>query len=194
MMVRLKRIILSFFVLGVLAVSTDSYAALYQVDPVYSSVIFKIQHLAGYTVGLFRNFAGKIELSDDNNKVVSLEATVDIRSIYTRNNQRDRDLRSPMIFDAKKFPKAQFTAKKIDEKKMIGDLTIKDKTKEVTLDYTIGGVTKDQWGHTKVALSAKGVISRKDFGIAYNRKLDDGQMLLGDQVELQIEMEGILQQ
>ena len=99
----------------------------------------------------------------------------------------------PELFDAGKFPKAQFSSKKIEGNKIIGDLTLKGKTKEIALVYMLGNVAADPSGHSSVDLTAKGVISRKDFGILYNRKLDSGGVLIDDHVELDIAIRGVLQ-
>ena len=187
-----KIILLSCFLL--LFCSLKAQAAIYEFDPVYSNIVFKVKHLSGYTIGLFNRFGGVLEIDDQTGQPTLVDSTVDVRSIYTRNDIRDRDLAGPDIFDAKKFPQARFSGKKFENGKLTGDLTIKGKTKPVTFDYTLGEVTKDQWGRTKIAVSANCVINRKDFDITYNRTLDKGQLLLGDQVELQIEIEGVLRE
>ena len=189
----MRRIILLSCVL-LLFCSFKTEAAIYEFDPVYSNILFKIKHLSGFNVGLFNRFGGVIEIDDQSGSPTLIDSTVDVRSIYTRHGRRDRDLQGADIFDTKKFPQARFSSKKFENGKLIGDLTIKGKTKPVTFDYTLGEVTKDQWGRTKIALSANGVINRKDFDITYNRTLDKGQLLLGDQVELQIEIEGVLRE
>src|SRR3989338_8024336 len=122
--------------------AAQAHAAYYDVDPIYSSVIFKVQHLGGYTIGLFNRFGGVIEMGDDG-RLVSVNATVDVRSVYTRNGQRDSDLLGTELFDAVKFPRAQFSSKKIEGSKVTGDITIKGKTKEVVLDCFLGETKTD---------------------------------------------------
>lgn len=176
--------------LGIILSATNIFAASYNIDPFTSSVMFKAEHLGGYTLGVFRQFGGTITLSDDNSQITALNATIDLRSVYTRSNQRDQDLQGPELFDAQHYPTAQFISKKIDAGKIIGDLSLKGKTKEVALEYTLKGVSKDQAGEGQVTLLAKGAINRKDFGVTYNRKLDSGKFLLGDEVTLEIEVIG----
>ena len=167
------------------------FAAVYEFDPLYSSISFKVKHLSGYTIGLFNRFGGVLEVDDATGQPVLVDSTVDVRSVYTRNHERDRDLiERADLFEAARFPQARFTSKKIEGGKLIGDLTLKGKTKEVILDYTFKGLTKDQNGESQATLLAEGVINRKDFGITYNRKLDRGQYLLGDQVTIEIEVTG----
>ena len=192
-MSRNKKVMLGVLTAMSLLVAANARAAIYEIDSTRSSVIFKIQHFTGYTTGLFARFAAALELNDDNSKVISLSATVDTASVYTRNDQRDIDLQGPDLLDTIDFPTARFVSKKIEADKIIGNLTLKGKTKEVALSYTLGTVSPSQGGKAKVALSANGVINRRDFGIQYNRKLDGGKMLLGDQVEIHMEAEGILQ-
>ena len=147
----------------------------------------------GFAVGTFEKFNGTIKLNEDNDTFEGLEAAVDVASLNTRNAERDDDLRSERFFDTAKFPQAKFVSKKISKDKITGDLTLHGVTKEVTFDYTLFGVAMDQHGRTKVALSLSGTVNRKDFGIVYNTKTDDGTWLLGDDVNLMIEVEGILQ-
>lgn len=201
-MLKNKRIFSAgFLFIFFLVCPPDARATQYVIDPVFSSVLFKVQHLTGYTVGLFKKFSGFVELNDDNNAVISIDATVNVKSVYTQNNRRDIDMRGPDIFDAAKFPTAKFKTKKIEpnpnspgQGKLIGDLTLKGKTKEVVFDYGSNRVSRDSQNLPMITLLAKGTINRKDFDITYNRKLDSGEMLLGENVELTIEIRGVPKQ
>ena len=168
------------------------WAAEFSIDSAHSRIMFKVPELGVNLIGFFTQCYGKITLSDDNSQLTSVDATVHVSSVYTRNDKRDSDLRGPGIFDTAQFPEAHFVSKKIEGGKITGDLTIKGKTKPVVFTYTRGEVSQDQQKNTKVALSAKGTISRKDYGITYNRKLDGGKMLLGDEIELILEIKAIL--
>ncbi len=178
---------------AIILFTSAAWAGTFTVDPVYTTIHFRIKHIMGFAVGSFEKFNGTINLNDANDTLKDLEATVDVASLNTRNAERDTDLRSEKFFDAAKFPQAKFVGKKITKDKITGDLTLHGVTKEATFDYTLFGVAMDQHGRTKVALSLKGTINRKDFGIVYNTKTDDGTWLLGDDVDLMIEVEGILQ-
>jgi len=187
----MRKILLMAFIVSASMILNVS-AATFEVDPVYSSIIFKLRHLSGYSIGNFNTFQGFIDTTDDFGKITGISAKVLIPSINTRHPERDADLLSERFFDAEKFPVGTFVGKKIEGGKLIGDLTLKGKKKEVALDYKYYGTAKDQFGRTKAGFSASGIINRKDFGISFNKKIDNGQMLLGDDVELIIEIEGIL--
>ncbi|OGX28147.1 MAG: hypothetical protein A3D10_07620 [Omnitrophica WOR_2 bacterium RIFCSPHIGHO2_02_FULL_48_11] len=172
--------------------STTANAATFKLDSIYTTVSFRVKHLMGYAVGSFTKFDGAIQLNDGNDAVTAVNGTVDMTTIDTRHKDRDNDLRSARFFDVEKFPTMTFKSTKIEKNKITGDLTLHGVTKKVTLDYAFWGLAKDQRGKTKTAVSISGVVNRKDFGIVYNIKTDDGTWLLGDEVELRIELHGIL--
>lgn len=176
-----------------LAVSYSAHADTYNIDNRYSTINFRIQHIIGYATGVFKMMNGTIELNDKNDALVKLQGTIDVNSLDTNLADRDEDLRSPRFFDAKQFPTISFVSKSVAKDKVKGDLTMHGVTKEVTLDYKFLGTAQDQYAHRKSAVSLQGKVNRKDFGIVYNTKTDDGKWLLGDDVELKIELEGIIQ-
>lgn len=171
---------------GVLNVSAETFA----LDPNYSAVLHKIKHLMGYNVGTFEDVTGTITLDDENKKIEQISAEISIASINTRNQIRDTDLRSVRFFDVQSFPKATFQSTKVTKNKIFGNLTLKGITKKITLSYNWAGVGKDQYGNTKMALSANGIIDRTTFGVSHNEKTKDNKWLLGDEVELIIEVQG----
>ncbi len=168
-----------------------TYADTYSIDNRYSTINFRIQHIIGYATGIFKTMSGTIELNEKNDGITKLEGTIDVNSLDTHLEQRDEDLRSEKFFDVKQFPNATFVSKNISKDKIKGDLTLHGVTKEITLDYKFLGTAKDQWGKDKTAVSISGIVNRKDFGITFNTKTDDGKWLLGDTIELKIELEGI---
>ena len=178
-----------FFILLIPAVCS---AGTFQVDLEYSKVRFRIQYILGYVLGAFPQFDGTIVLNDDNTALVSVSGTVDVAKLDTRLPERDEDLRSEKFFDAAKFPEAKFATTKISKGKLTADLTLKGITKSVPFDYEFFGTAKDQSGNNWAALTLKGKINRKDFGMDRNMKTDDGKMLLGDEVEFRIELHGML--
>jgi polyisoprenoid-binding protein YceI len=187
----MKKIILPFIFFLVFV--SSGYAQTYSVDNRYSSVNFRIQHIMGYVVGKFTTVSGSLELNDKKDALTKLEGNIDMNSLTTDLEDRDADLRSERFFDVKQFPTATFVSTSISKDKMKGNLTLHGVTKEVTLDYKFLGTAKDQYGHDKTAVSLNGKVNRKDFGIVFNTKTDDGKWLLGDDVELMIELEGMIQ-
>ena len=164
----------------------------FKIDPEYTTISFRIKHIMGYQVGAFRKYDGTIKLNEKNDALESVEANVEVASLDTHHEKRDVDLRSEMFFDAAKYPKAQFVGRSVSSDQIKGDLTLHGVTKEVAFDYQLFGVAMDQRGRTKVFLSLNATVNRKDFGITYNTKTDDGGTLLGDDVELWIDVQGVL--
>ncbi len=186
-------LIVIIFFLNISFIVPASFADQFVIDPVYTTFMFRIKHLMGYASGTIPKYDGTIDLNQDNKAFVGMNITLDLASMDTKNKDRDEDLRSERFFDVAKFPQGKFVTKKVQaDDKVIGDLTLKGVTKEVTLAYVFHGIAKDQFGRTKTALTLKGTINRKDFGISYNTKTDDGKWLLGDDVDLWIEIQGIL--
>jgi polyisoprenoid-binding protein YceI len=167
-------------------------AAQFLIDQTYSNIHFKIPHLMGTQVGRFTKVSGTIELNKDNTDLAALAGTIDMTGIDTNNEERDKDLQSERFFDAAKYPTAEFASTKIEKDKVYLNFTLHGVTKTVPLEYTFRGMAQDQYGRTKTAISLKGRLNRKDFGITYNVQTDDGKWLLGDEVEFMIEFEGLL--
>jgi len=180
----MKKIYLLFLLNFIFPLTAN--AATYTIDPRHSTVLFKVDELAGYVSGLFGQFQGKVELNADNTQITALAGEVDVASVYTRNVQRDVDLLAAELLDAKKYPTAKFVSKKIEGDKITGDLTIKGKTKPASFQYSLLPITGNQ-----ARLSLHGAINRKDFGITYNRILEKGQMLLDDEVDLTLDLVGV---
>ncbi len=169
------------------------WAGTFTLDPKYTSIAFRIKHLMGYTTGYFPKFDGKIVLNKENRAVTAIEGTIDVTAIFTRLKERDDDLRSERFFYVEKFPEAKFVSTKITNSEVTGNLTLRGVTKPVKFKYEFWGTAYDQFGNTKTAVTLKGSVDRKDFGMDYNLKTEDGTMLLGEDVEFTIELHGILQ-
>lgn len=181
--------------LGLLTVPGSASAETWEFDPGHSRVGFAVRHLMVSNVrGHFKKWAGTIELDDKDPTKSKVEVSIDVDSISTDDDKRDAHLKSPDFFDSAKFPKMTFKSTKItkDAKgyKVLGDLTIKDKTKPVTL--VVEGpskAVKDPWGNTKSGASVTGTINRKEFGLVWNMPLEGGGIAVGDDVKLEIETE-----
>ncbi|MGE0614703.1 MAG: YceI family protein [Bacteriovoracia bacterium] len=186
---------LTVFCAFLIAGLANAQAATYNIDPAHSSVNFKIRHLVSKTRGKFDKFTGTFEYHKDKLADSKLMGTVETASINTDNQKRDEHLRSDDFFAAKKFPKIEFVSTKFTDQKdgkatIEGNITIKGVTKPITLAAEIGGEAKDPWGNQVVGFSATGKLNRKDFGIVWNKTLDAGGLMLGEDVEIALEFEG----
>ena len=173
-----------------------AFSAPWEFDPAHTGVQFKVRHLMVSSVrGHFEKLSGKITYDEADVTKSTAEITIDAASINTGVAKRDEDLRGPDFLDVAKYPTITFQSKKVEKAgegklKMTGDLTIKGVTKEAVLD--VEGPTppiKDPWGNTRVGGSATTRINRKDFGLTYNKVLEAGGALVGDEVDITIDME-----
>jgi polyisoprenoid-binding protein YceI len=167
-------------------------AAKFKLDPAHSEVGFKIKHLGISTVkGKFKKYDGTFEFDEATGKLENLKATIDAASIDTNEGKRDEHLRSPDFFETKKYPTIEFKSTKVDTAgikptKITGDLTMHGMTRPVTLDVTYNGSTKDPWGNTQIGFEATGKVNRKDFGLKWNKALETGGFVVGEDVIIEI--------
>lgn len=188
----MKRLALSVVLF---AAAASLRAETFQIDPQHSKVMFRIRHLVGKVSGRFNKFEGTFDYEKGNPKAWKASAKIDAASIDTAIDKRDTHLRTADFLDVEKCPKIEFTSTKAasvkgDKAKLLGDLTLHCVTKPVALDLEIGGVIKDPWGNTRAGATATGTVKRKDFGIVWNKTLDAGGLMLGDDVEISLEIEG----
>lgn len=188
-----KLAVASFLVLSLFWAQTAA-AKQYNIDPEHSHVGFAIRHLLSHVRGQFNKFSGTFDFDEANKTGGNLKVVIDVASIDTNNEKRDKHLRSADFFDVAKFPKIKFTSTKVaaagDKKyKVQGYLTLHGVTKLVTLDVAYLGTLKDPWGNVKSAFSATTKINRKDFGIEWNETLETGGLLLGNDVTIHLEVE-----
>lgn len=166
-------------------------------DVVHSSVGFWVRHMMVSKVhGRFATWKGAIELDEANLAASRVEVTIDAASIDTKEAQRDGHLRSADFLDAEKFPHLTFKSTGVEKRgegelRVTGDLTIRDVTRKVTLEVEYAGRQKDPWGGERAGFSAKTSIDRKDFGLTWNKALEAGGILVGDKVEIAIEIEAV---
>ena len=175
--------------------AASSWGAGYTIDTEHSSVGFTIKHLVISKVkGQFKTFGGEFVIDDKAGTLTKAEGSIDASSIDTGVAERDKHLKSADFFDVAKHPKLSFKLKKFSGDKSggqaTGDLTIHGVTKPVALKVEVGGGVTDPWGNKKFAFSASGKINRKDFGLTWNKAIEAGGVMVGDEVELQIEVEG----
>ena len=190
-----RRIILAAAVLCLVAPGL-LHAAPWEFDPEHTGVQFKVRHLMVSSVrGDFEKVSGKIVYDEADVTKSVADITIDAASINTRVAKRDEHLRSPDFLDVAKFPAIIFRSKRVEKAgngalKMTGDLTIRGVTKEVVL--TVEGPTpaiKDPWGNRRVGGQATTKIHRKDFGLAWNKALETGGVVVGDEVDITIDVE-----
>ncbi|HTS19515.1 MAG TPA: YceI family protein [Verrucomicrobiae bacterium] len=160
----------------------------YKVDPAHSSIGFSIDHMVIDTVhGRFRQFQGSITVDPDNgNALKQASATIQTASIDTDVERRDTHLRSPDFFDAEKYPTITFETTGVSGQTLTGKFTMHGVTKEISLPFTIKGPIKDPMGNVHLALQAKTRLNRKDYGISWNKTLDAGGLMLGEDVDIEI--------
>jgi len=179
-----------------LAAPGGAGAVTYAVDPGHTSVNFRVKHLFTYVDGRFSAFDGMIEFDPDAPEKTMVSGTVDVGSIDTNVEKRDSHLRGGDFFDVEKHPKLKFESTKVTDvdmkagtAKVHGNLTIKDVTKPVVLDAKFLGAGTDPWGNKKAGFSGTTTINRKDFGLGWNQALETGGVLVGEEVEIRIDVE-----
>jgi polyisoprenoid-binding protein YceI len=176
--------------------STPVSAGTWNVDPVHSQVGFSVKHMGIANVrGLFREFAGKLELGDDIS-TAKISGVVKAASIDTGEPQRDGHLRSPDFFDADNNPDIAFESTRIepvDEEtfRVVGDLTMHGETHEVTLEAVIDGTETDPQGNDRLGLEVVGQLSRGDWGMKFNMALGSGNMMVSDKVKLALDVSAV---
>lgn len=170
----------------------------YVLDPTHTRIGFVARHLMVTKVrGHFGEFSGSITVAEDP-KDSTAEATLKSVSIETGTADRDTHLRSGDFLEAEKYPEITFRNARIQSAKgaeftVVGDLTIKDTTREVTLDVEIDGVARDPWGNEKLAVTASTEIDREDFGMTWNVALETGGVLVSKKIKLEIEAQAARQ-
>jgi polyisoprenoid-binding protein YceI len=172
-------------------------AGTWVIDPIHSEIGFTVRHLMVSKVrGRFEKFEGEIVTGDD---ILDTRATVtvDLNSINTGNEDRDNDLRSSNYFESDKYPTMTYrtTSLRVEGDGYVadGELTVKDITNPVSLQVEFNGISPDPWGGTRAGLSASGEINRKDFGLTFDMPMEGGGLVVGDKIQLNLEIEAVLQ-
>ncbi|WP_211664696.1 YceI family protein [Lishizhenia tianjinensis] len=164
------------------------------VDPTHTDVIFKVKHMMISTVtGHFSSFSGSVHANEEDFSDMELKAEIDIDSIHTKNADRDAHLKSEDFFNAEQYPKMTFVSKSYDGENLVGDLTIRDVTKEVTLNIEHNGTAVDPYGQTKAGFEITGEINRKEFGLSWNAVTEAGNVVVSDKIKLNIEAQFVKQ-
>ena len=171
-------------------------AVTYELDRNHSTVSFRIRHLFAYVRGSFDRFQGQFDYEPGKPEAWKVSAAMEAASINTAVEKRDNHLRSPDFFDTEKYPTLTFTSTGVTDAtaqnaKLKGLLNIHGVEKPVVLDLQIHGAGKDMAGKMRSGFTATATINRKDFGLTWNKVLEAGQLMVGEEVEITIEAEGM---
>jgi len=166
------------------------------IDPDHSDVGFSVRHMLSRTRGRFARFSGQIQLDREQPERSSIVFEVDPASIDTRQPDRDAHLKSGDFFDVERYPVVRFASQRIskigvDRFRVEGTLDLRGILKPMTLEVTYHGVAKDPWGNERAGFATEAVINRKEFGMIWNAALDNGGLILGDDVTLAIDLETV---
>lgn len=192
----MKRIVI---LLSLLLLSSPLYAnTLYVVDSAHSQIHFSVTHLMFFKVrGTFTEFTGTAEVDPAAKTLSGAHATINTASVDTREAKRDEHLRSDDFFDAANHPTITFVSKSVsgsgDNITLVGDITIRGVTKEITLTGSFVGAMTDHQGNERVGFVATGELNRKDFGLNWNRAVETGGVVVGDTVEIGLEIAAVRQ-
>ncbi|MGZ6988795.1 MAG: YceI family protein [Thermoanaerobaculia bacterium] len=181
--------------LAALAAAPLFAADTYTVDKVHSDVTFQVRHFVSKVRGNFTDFEGTIQIDQAKPEASSVAFTIKAASISTRNESRDKHLNSPDFFDTAKFPEISFTSTKIaaagkDKYNVTGNFTMHGVTKEITLPVEFTGIAKDPRSD-RAGFELATTINRKDYGINWNKALDNGSFMLSDDVAVTISLETV---
>jgi len=174
------------------------HAGTYSLDASHTDVGFSVRHLmVSKTKGRFSGVSGTIVIGDDH-LASSVEVSIDVSSIDTRDATRDGHLLSPDFFDAEQYPVITYRSTKVtpagkDGWKVDGELTVHGTTRPVSLDVTFEGGAQDPWGGHRIGFTAKGEVDREEFGLTWNQALETGGVLVGKVAKIEIEAEAVRQ-
>jgi polyisoprenoid-binding protein YceI len=192
----MKMLIKSAVAAAVLAAPSLAFASNWDIDSSHSAAHFSVKHMMVANVrGEFGKVTGAVNLDDKDITKSTVTATIDATTINTREPKRDEHLKSADFFEVAKYPTINFKSKSVKQEapgklKVVGDLTMHGVTKEVTLDVeTPNTEAKDPWGNVRRGATATTKLNRKDFGLNWNKALETGGVLVGDDVSVQLDIE-----
>ena len=192
-----KKLTRIFLGLVVAALATPLAAQEFAIDPVHSDVSFKVRHMVVSNVrGAFAKVSGAIVLDLEHPEQCSVKAVIDAASIDTRNEQRDTHLKSADFLDVTKHPEITFTSDKVwrdgETWRAAGTLTLHGRSKPVELAFQINGPVADPWGNSRLGVEVEPlVIERKEFGLTWNKKLDNGGLVVGNTITVNLNLEAV---
>ncbi|MBN1482752.1 polyisoprenoid-binding protein [candidate division KSB1 bacterium] len=188
-----KSIILKAFAV-IIAFSFSLPASTWEIDKSHTEVGFSVKHMVVATVtGKFTQFDGEITFDPEYLEDSKIKGTVQVASINTENERRDKHLRSADFFDAENYPNITFESTGITKKEdgyvAVGNLTIRDVTKKVEIPFKVLGPVNDPWGNTRIGVEGSTTINRQDFNVKWNNTMDNGGLVVSDEVELNLRAE-----
>jgi len=169
------------------------------IDKSHSEIQLSVRHMMISKVrGRFESFSGTVDFNEENPAASAVDVTIDASTINTRDAQRDGHLKSADFLNAEEFPALSFKSKRVEvlgenKGRIYGDLTIRDISREVVLDAEYTGQAKSPWGTTSAGFSATTSFDRKDWGLGWNQALETGGILVGDKVDVSIDLELVKQ-
>ena len=169
-------------------------------DPMHSELQFKIKHLMISNVsGAFKNFHAEVETEEEDFSTAEINLVAEMDSISTNNEQRDAHLRTSDFFEVEKYPELKFKSTKIEKTgsdifTLHGELTLKGVTKPAKLNVEFNGTTKDPWGGERAGFVVTGKINRAHWGVSFNKALETGGVMLGDEIKINSEIELVKQE
>lgn len=184
--------------LSVLLWSPAAQAATYTIDPDHTTVSFKVRHLFSKVPGTFNDFSGQFVYEPGHPEQWKAEAAIKAASVDTRVEARDKHLRTADFFDVERFPDITFTSTQVTDAtatsaKLHGLLTLHGVQQPIVLDVAMLGEGKDPWGNVRAGFTATTTIRRTAFGLTWNKIVEAGQALVGEEVEIVLEVEGLKQ-
>ena len=194
----LRNLVFSFVLF--LITSSPAFSASYKLDTSHTNVIFKIKHLVFATVtGRFDKFEGIFDFNEKTGEISKLDVKIDANSINTNEADRDKHLRSKDFFNVEKYAQIRFKSSKsqVKSKKPVdlrGELSMVGKKKPLTFDIDYKGTATDPWGNERLIFEATTTLNRKDFGMNWNKSLDKGGVMIGEEVKVIVEAQGIKQE
>jgi polyisoprenoid-binding protein YceI len=193
-----RSVTISCILAGVFGFAATAQAETWKIDGSHTTVGFSVSHIFTSVQGRFDRFEGTIEFDSEKPEATVVRATVEAASINTNNAKRDKHLRSDDFFDVEKYPMLSFestsgvTEMKENRGILPGSLTIHGVTKPVIFDVVFRGQGSDPWGNVRAGFAANLKINRRDYELNWNKVLETGGVLVGEEVEIRIDVEGIL--
>jgi polyisoprenoid-binding protein YceI len=191
-----RRLLALVWLLALVSAQAQAETARYNVDLDHSTVEFRVAHMVvSKTTGRFMDYNGFIEMDPEVLTVKTIEAEIKTASVNTNHQKRDTHLRSADFFNVEKYPVMTYKLKSYrrtgDDYTAVGDLTLLGVTREIALVGKFNGVAKDPWGNVRAGFTAEGKFNRKDFGMNWSKTLDNGGLVVGDEVQIKLDIECI---
>jgi polyisoprenoid-binding protein YceI len=194
----MKARILVWTALAAVTIGASAFADTYTIDPAHTSVQFHVRHLFTTVTGRFQTFDGKVVFDEKDPAKTEVQGSIDATSINTNVEKRDNHLRSPDFFDVEKYPKITFQSTGVSDVdasgnkgKMTGTLTLHGVSRPVVLEASFLGKGKGPDGKERAGFHGTTTINRKDFGLAWNKAMEGGGLLVGEEVTIEIDIEGV---